>query len=138
MLEPYEIIFPNIKTGSVFYFKTGSGVDYEVRFARKKKNLLHATIAFGVLNEEYEGEEYVLTNKGEAFRVMATIVTIFNNYKAEHPNINTFEFVGEPTAKEIEKFPQKRLNLYKRYLPNIFDKSWKLKVKGNHVIISKY
>ena len=90
MLSPFKINFPAIKTGSVYTFQTQSGLDYEVRFARKKNNLLHATIAFGVLNDEYDGEEYVLTNKGEAYRIMSTIVTIFNNYKTEHPNINTF------------------------------------------------
>ena len=68
---------------------------------------------------------------------MSTIVTIFNKYKTEHPNINIYEFVGEPTAEEDEKLPLKRLNLYKRYLPYIFDKSWKFDVKGNRVIISK-
>jgi hypothetical protein len=68
---------------------------------------------------------------------MSTIVIIFNNYKKEHPNINTFEFVGEPTANEKAEFPKKRLTLYKRYLPYIFDKSWKLKISGNRVIISK-
>ena len=93
-------------------FQTLNGIDYEVRFARKKNNLLHATIAFGVLNDEYDGEEYVLTNKGEAYKVMSTIVTIFNKYKKEHPNINTYEFVGEPTASEDAEFPKKRLTLF--------------------------
>jgi len=137
MLSPFKINFPAIKTGSTYTFQTLNGIDYEVRFARKKNNLLHATIAFGVLNDEYDGEEYVLTNKGEAFKVMSTIVTIFNKYKKEHPNINTYEFVGEPTASEDAEFPKKRLTLYKRYLPYIFDNSWKLKISGNRVILSK-
>ena len=137
MLSPFKINFPAIKTGSTYTFQTLNGIDYEVRFARKKNNLLHASIAFGVLNDEYDGEEYVLTNKGEAFKVMSTIVTIFNKYKKEHPNINTYEFVGEPTASEDAEFPKKRLTLYKRYLPYIFDNSWKLKIAGNRVILSK-
>ena len=137
MLKPFKINYPLIKTGGVYTFITNSGIDYEVRFARKKNNLLHATIAFGVINDEFDGEEYVMTNKHEAYKVMSTIVKIFINYKQEHPNINTFEFVGEPTADENAEFPKKRLTLYQRYLPEIFDKSWKQTVKGNRVIISK-
>jgi hypothetical protein len=137
MLDPFPINFPLIKTGSVYTFISNSGIEYEVRFARKKNNLLHSSIAFGVINDEFEGEEYVMTNKNEAYKVMATIVTIFLNYKKEHPNINTYEFVGEPTASETSEFPHKRLTLYKRYLPYIFNKKWKKKVNGNRVIISK-
>ncbi|MFL2570802.1 MAG: hypothetical protein ACJ0QL_02855 [Parvicellaceae bacterium] len=137
MLDPLPINYPLIKTGSVYTFISNSGIDYEVRFARKKNNLLHATIAFGVVNDEFEGEEYILTNKNEPYKVMATIVTIFLKYIKEHPNVNTYEFVGEPTAGEHAEFPLKRLKLYMRYLPAIFDNSWTKKVKGNRVIISK-
>ncbi len=136
-LTPYEIIYPSIPSGNVFLFTTDSDLEYEVRFARKKDNLLYVSIAFGVLNEEFEGEEYAMTNRGEAFRVMTTIVVIFKHYKSLHPNINTYEFVGEPRADEDAEFPTKRLKLYQRYLPQIFDDSWKIEVKGNKVIISK-
>jgi hypothetical protein len=136
-LTHYPIKYPAISSGTVFNFETDSGLDYEVRFARKKDNLLHTTIAFGVLNDEYEGEEYSLTNKGETYRVMATIVEIFKYYIDQHPNVHTYEFVGEPRADENSEFPTKRLNLYGRYLPKIFDKSWKIEVTGNKVIISK-
>ena len=37
---PYEIEFPVIKSGSTYKFKTHSEIEYEVRFARKKNNLL--------------------------------------------------------------------------------------------------
>ena len=128
MLKPFKINYPLIKTGGVYTFISDSGIDYEVRFARKKNNLLHATIAFGVVNDEFDGEEYIMTNKHEAYRVMSTIVQVFINYKKEHPNINIFEFVGEPTADENSEFPKKRLTLYQRYLPEIFNNSWKQKV----------
>ncbi len=136
-IKPYEIIYPSIPSGNVFLFTTDSGLEYEVRFARKKDNLLYVSIAFGVLNEEFEGEEYAMTNRGEVFSVMTTIVVIFKYYKELHPNINTYEFVGEPRADENAEFPTKRLKLYQRYLPQIFDDSWNIEVKGNKVIISK-
>ena len=133
----YEIIPPAISSGSVYHFITDSGTKYEVRFARKKDNLLHATIAFGVLNEEYDGEEYIETNKGEVYGVMNTIVEVVKLYIKEHPNIRTFEFTGEPTAKEQENNASKRINLYKRYLKNIFDARWEYIPTGNHMLITK-
>lgn len=136
-LKPYIIDYPVIKSGSVYKFTTDSHIDYEVRFARKKNNLLHTSIAFGVLNDEFEGEEYALTNRGEAFRVMTTIVVVVRAYMQEHPNVKIYEFVGEPTAQEHDEFPRKRLNLYNRYLRKMFDQSWEFNLDGNKMIISK-
>ncbi|MBK7183010.1 MAG: hypothetical protein IPH89_08755 [Bacteroidetes bacterium] len=63
-VDEYKIIAPAISTAGVYYFTTDCGVNYEVRFGRRQDNILHATIVFGVTNDEYEGEEYTLTNKG--------------------------------------------------------------------------
>ncbi len=134
---PYKIIYPNIVSGSLFLFTTDSGVEYEVRFARKKNNILHASIVFGVLNEEYDGEEYALTNKGEVFKVMNTIAEICRYYIKEHPNINSYEFVGEPTPNEDENKTTKRLRLYERYLPSIYGTDWIFNIKGNKALITK-
>jgi hypothetical protein len=134
-VEIYKIQPPAIISGSVYLFTTDSGVEYEVRFARKKDNLLRATIAFGVLNEEYEGEEYVETNRGEVYRVMHTIVEIVKMYIKEHPNIRSFEFTGEPARGEEEESAHKRLFLYKRYVSTVFDDNWNWKMKGNRMIV---
>lgn len=136
-LPLYNIIPPAISSGSVYLFETDSGISYEVRFARKKNNLLHATIAFGVLNDEYDGEEYVETNKGEVYRVMNTVSEIVKIYMQEHPNIRTYEFTGQPTANETDNNASKRINLYKRYLKNIFDHRWSYIPDGNHMVITR-
>lgn len=136
-MNAFPITYPQIPSGQIYTFTTTNDVEYEVRFARKKDNPLHVSIVFGVLNEEYEGEEYSLTNKGEAYRVMATIVKITKNYFKEHPHINVFEFAAEPTADEKTKAPQKRLNLYQRYIPQVFDDSWAKFQQGNLTIILK-
>lgn len=136
-MNSFPIKYPLIPSGQTYKFISNKGVEYEVRFVRKEGNPLHVSIVFGVLNEEYRGEEYALTNKGEVYRVMATIVTIIKNYFKEHPHINVFEYAGEPTAEEGSGFPRKRLNLYQRYLPLLFDSSWKKEVKGNRIVISK-
>lgn len=136
-MNSFIIQYPVIPSGQIYKFTSTKDVEYEVRFARKMTNPLHVSVVFGVLNDEYEGDEYALTNKGEVYRVMLTIVKIINNYFKEHPHINVFEFSGEPTAKEDAAFPLKRLNLYKRYLPLIFDDSWHKKLNGNYITLTK-
>lgn len=133
----YSIIPPVIPSGSIYLFKTESEVEYEVRFARKKDNLLYTTLAFGVLNEEYEGEEYVLTNRHEVFKVMRTISAIVRMYMAEHPNVRTYEFTGEPTIKDAKAGKSKRMQLYKRYIPQIFNSEWGSTLHGNKMIIQR-
>ncbi|MBK6526256.1 MAG: hypothetical protein IPO32_15865 [Crocinitomicaceae bacterium] len=132
----YEIIKPNIPTGQVYHFSTDFGVEYEVRFARKKENILHAVIAFGVLNEEYEGEEYALTNKGDVWKVMRTIITIISIYGEKHPNTQVYEFTGVLKEGEDNEMSQ-RTKLYLRYLPMIFDKTWLITIEGNKIVVSK-
>ena len=136
-LQPYNIIPPVIKSGTVYSFTTDRGVNYEVRFGRKQNNILNATIVFGVTNEEYDGEEYSVTNKGEVYRVMTTIVEVVRRYKKEHPNINLFEYTGEQSEKEKRKNRNVRLALYNRYIKKVFDETWVVTIIDNKVIIKK-
>lgn len=136
-ITPYKITPPAIKSGTVYSFTTDSGVNYEVRFGRKQDNILNATIVFGVTNDEYEGEEYSITNKGEVYHVMATIVEVVRLYKDEHPNVNSFEFTGEQSEKEKEKNKNVRLNLYHRYISDVFDKSWTTEFTDDKIVIRK-
>lgn len=136
-ITPYKITLPAIKSGTVYSFTTDSDVNYEVRFGRKQDNILNATIVFGVTNDEYEGEEYSITNKGEVYQVMATIVEVVSLYKNEHPNVNSFEFTGEQSEKEKEKNKNVRLNLYYRYISKVFDKSWGIDFTEEKIVIKK-
>jgi hypothetical protein len=54
--EIYEIKSPDIKTGDTYYFTTESGLQYQVRFGRKRDNYLGNIINFSVLSEEFEDE----------------------------------------------------------------------------------
>ncbi len=56
-LREYNITPPAISTAGVYLFTTDNGVHYEVRFGRRQDNILHATIVFGVTNEEYESRQ---------------------------------------------------------------------------------
>lgn len=108
-----------------------------MRFGRKQNNILNTSIVFGVINEEFEGEEYSMTNKFEVYRVMATLVEIIRLYMKLHPKINCYEYTGEPTEKEMNKEGRIRLALYNRYLPAIFDESWEVDRQNNKTIVRK-
>jgi hypothetical protein len=137
-VEEYHIIAPAIITAGVYYFNTDNDINYEVRFGRRQDNILHATIVFGVTNDEYEGEEYTVTNKGELYRVMTTIVKVVKMFMAEHPKMVTYEFTGLAKEDEPEDKLTSRINLYKRYLPRIFDKEWRFDYsRGNTIIVTR-
>lgn len=137
-LEEYKIVPPAISTAGVYFFTTDSGVVYEVRFGRRQDNILHATIVFGVLNDEYDGEEYTVTNRGELYRVMSTIVKISKMFMAEHPKMMTYEFTGLAREGESKDKLTARIQLYKRYLPLIFDEHWKYDFShGNTIIVNR-
>ena len=137
-MKPYPIIAPNIPTGHVYRFITAFDVEYEVRFGRKKDNILHSVVVFGVLNEEYEGEEYVVTNKGDAFKVMTTIAEIILMYYKEHPNMQFFEFTGILREDDDENNISQRTKLYMRFLPYCFPKTiWRYDININRILVSK-
>jgi hypothetical protein len=131
------IEFPNIPSAGVYYFNTKSGLRYEVRFGRLQDNILHANIVFGVVNEEFEGEEYVTTNRGEVYQVMNTIVVIVKNYMQEHPKVSVFEFNAIGKEDEAENVENARMVLYKRFLPRIFEDGWKFKIEGNFALVTR-
>lgn len=141
MSKPYKNIlpieFPNIPSAGVYYFNTHSGLRYEVRFGRLQDNILHANIVFGVVNDEFEGEEYVTTNRGEVYQVMNTIVEIVKNYMKEHPKVNVYEFNAVGRDGEDEKTENARMVLYRRFLPKIFESGWKFRIEGNFALVTR-
>jgi hypothetical protein len=108
-----------------------------VRFGRLQDNILHANIVFGVIDDEFEGEEYVTTNRGEVYQVMNTIVEIVKNYMAEHPKVNIYEFNAVGREGEDENVENARMALYRRFLPKIFEEGWKFKIDGNFALVTR-
>lgn len=141
MAEPYKNIlpieYPGIPSAGLYFFNTKSGLRYEVRFGRLQDNILHANIVFGVVDEEFEGEEYATTNRGEVYQVMNTIVEIIKNYMKEHPKVNVFEFNAIGRDGEDENVENARMALYRRFLPRIFQGNWKFKINGNCALVTK-
>lgn len=60
----------------------------------------------------------IVANKGELFRVMATVTAIIKKDLKDHPEIDTITFT--PAKKEGETTNVSRLNLYMRYIKNAF------------------
>ena len=131
------IEFPAIPSAGVYYFNTKSSLRYEVRFGRLQDNILHTNIVFEVINEEFEGEEYITTNRGEVYQVMNTIVEIIKNYMTEHSKVNVYEFNAIGREGEDGKIENARMCLYKRFLPKIFSQDWKFKIEGNIALVTK-
>jgi hypothetical protein len=133
----FPIITPNIPSGSVYFFTTASGTKYEVRFGRRKDNIFHATIVFGVVNDEYKGEEYVTTNKGELYSVMHTIGEVIKIFMFHHPKMLIYEFTAIGKDDEPEGLITIRRRLYERYLGVIFSNEWKYEFRENTVLICR-
>jgi len=136
--EIYKIEYPAIPSAGLYYFNTDKGLRYEVRFGRLENNLLHANIVFGVVNDEYE-EEYVVTNKGDVFKVMNTISEIIRDFIRLHPRVDVYEFNAVSRDEEEEKSgkPNPRMKLYQRYLPRIFDPNlWNYEIRGNYAKVT--
>lgn len=135
----YDFIEPAIPSAGVYYFTTEHGINYEVRFGRKQNDILTVNIVFGVRNEEYEGEEYVLTNKGEFYSVMKTLGAVIQDFRSKNPNVHAFEFAGEPIgSSEDSEHPTKRTIVYMRYARLFFpEPHWRIVQDGNKVSIER-
>lgn len=68
---------------------------------------------------------------------MTTIVSIVKAYMIEHPNVKNYEFTGISKEGEDDIITNKRVKLYDRYLPQIYDTTWKIVANGNNYMINK-
>jgi len=133
---PYEIEVPEIQSGDTYYFTTGSGLKYQVRFGKKRDNYLGNIINFSVLSDEFE-DEYSETNRGEVFRIVATIIEIIRIYHQNHIHSDTYEFTGEFKDEHETHAASIRSRLYYRYAQRILNPDWESFLEGNKVTIRK-
>jgi hypothetical protein len=133
--QPYIIQYPDFGETGTYFFTTTCGINYEVMFGRKKDNPLHITVVFGVVNDEFEGEEYIETNKGEHYKVMSTVVNIVKHYVQQKPHLRLLEFTGVSRPEENEKQHNLRNRFFSRYLTYIFDNNWKCSFDNNRVMV---
>lgn len=135
-VENFPVEAPSIKSGEAYYFETNSGLRYQVLFARKKKSYLEHIVNFSVLNEEFE-DEYSETNRGEVYRVIATVVEIIRLFHENHPFSVSYEFSGEFKKGNENRDSSIRTLLYFRKAQNIMHPSWQIEKEGNKVTVHR-
>jgi hypothetical protein len=140
--RPVNLVFPitppAIESGYVYHFTTSSSLLYEVRFAPKSNKILEMVVNFTVLSDEFE-HDYPVTNRGEIYSVIATVIEIIKMFHFQHNFTVSYEFSGEFKENE-EKEKEKssiRTRLYLRYAGRILNDHWKPELTGNKVILRK-
>ena len=136
IFEPYHIKVPEIQSGDTYYFTTESGLQYQVRFGKKRDNYFGNIINFSVLSEEFE-DEYSETNRGEIFHIISTIIEIIRLYHENHVHSDTYEFTGEFKETRDTQTASIRSRLYFRYARRCLNTGWVPLLEGNKVIIRK-
>jgi len=135
-VDHYPVEVPEIRSGAAYYFETESGLRYQVLFARKKNSYLEHIVNFSVLNEEFE-DEYSETNRGEIYRVIATVVEIIRLYHENHVHSISYEFSGEFKKGNEQRETSIRTLLYFRKAREIIDPSWEICLEGNKVAVHR-
>jgi hypothetical protein len=130
----YDIKLPDIVSGSTYFFTSGSGLQYEVLFAKKRDNYLENIINFSVLNEDFE-DEYSETNRGEVYRVIATVTEIIRIYHHHHSYSTSYEFSGEFKEQNDSGEASKRTMLYYRKAEQMAHPAWSIELCGNKVVV---
>jgi hypothetical protein len=133
----YQIKKPDIESGGTYYFQTESGLTYQVTFGKKKNNYLSNIVNFSVLSEEYE-DEYSVTNRGELYHIICTMIEVVRIYHENHPYSTSYEFAGEFKDMRDEKEMSIRTRLYFRVASRAMDlQNWNLSLDGNKVLITR-
>jgi hypothetical protein len=130
----YPVQLPAIKSGAEYYFTTESGLNYQVIFARKKDNYLEHIINFSVLSDEFE-DEYSETNRGEIYRVIATVIEIIRIFHQHHLSSTSYEFSGEFKQGNEAREISIRTQLYYRKARGILHPGWELETQKNKVVV---
>ena len=127
---PYKWKKVFTKEDTVFFaFKTDQGTSYKVAlenyvyedFKENDKEYPAIEVSFGIISgaepntagAKYAGDMFTVSNKGEMYRVMSTIVNIIKDYIKRNDNIKAI--IYEPIKKEGEK-GFKRNDLYMAFI----------------------
>ncbi|MGC8803070.1 MAG: hypothetical protein ACP5PS_04770, partial [Bacteroidales bacterium] len=95
-------------------------------------------VNFTVESYEFE-DDYPVTNRGEIFSVIATVIEIMKIFHRHHNFTLSYEFAGEFKEDELndKNRPSIRSRLYLRYAERLLNHNWKAILNGNKVIIKR-
>ena len=109
--KPYKYSVDYEEDKTIRYkFKTDSKIEYIINIAQYPvtRNKVRLIVAFKTKTGDYD----TITNKGEHFRIMSTVVTAVKEYLSKVPKAVEISFTP---SKETEG-DERRANLYKAYI----------------------
>ena len=117
--KPYKWKWMDGRFTSYSQCKTDSGLTYKVNTEIDDRSRLNhglvLTIEYGVesiWSKSYTVDYEVVTNRGELFRIMATVVDIVKTFMKKYPEVEYIEFEGSKN----EAGDQRRNKLYMAYI----------------------
>ncbi len=142
MNEPLHYQFQKdpFPTKHSYYFTNRFNDKYEVSFSRDKDNYLKVTISFCVTNDEYENDQYAITNHYDVYRVLNTVCLIILDFSNQRPNVNHYVFSGEmrPFEKENNIPVSGRTKVFLKFVKKFFKPPlWEAVQDQNYVHLYK-
>ena len=136
--KPYKWRWTDGRFTSYSEFKTDSGLKYqvntEIEDRRDFNHGLVLSVEYGVEVETEQGNQSVdyklVTNRGELFRVMATVVDIVKAFMKKYPEVEYIEFEGSKNKAG----DQRRNKLYMAYIKKHI-KSKSIEDDGNTITV---
>jgi hypothetical protein len=134
--KPYKWRWIDRSYNNYSIFTTDSGLEYQVITQLSGDNFYDdgetLSIEYGVKdgNKSRFFDYTLVTNRGELFRVMATIVDIIQEFMKKNPGIEYIEFEGSKN----EDGDQRRNKLYMQYIKKHL-KPKKVEDDGNKITV---
>ena len=135
--KPYKWKWMDGRFTSYAQFKTDSGLTYKVNTEiDDRRNLNHGIvleIEYGIEDKTSKSSPVnyeIVTNRGELFRVMATVVDIVKAFMKKYPEVEYIEFEGSKNRDG----DQRRNKLYMAYIKKHI-KSKSIEDDGNTITV---
>lgn len=130
--QPYSFQRPAYQSIRYYTFTDLQQHEYMVQFARDSKNPLKVFIDLSV--RDYE-DEYSLTNAGDVYGVMSTVLHIVMDYLEMHPQVNNIQVSA---VNEDEQAVNRRMHLYLRYLGRVpFFDNWVVTTEADTIHLER-
>ena len=112
--KPYKWRRMDRRYDTYYIFTTDSGLEYQVMTELGSGDTL--TVEYGVEVITKQGNKSIdyelVTNRGELFRIMATVVDVVQEFMKKHPEVKYIEFEGSKNKAG----DQRRNKLYMAYI----------------------
>ena len=130
--KPYKWRRMDRRYDTYYIFTTDSGLEYQVMTELGSGETL--TVEYGVEVTTKQGNKSIdyelVTNRGELFRIMATVVDIVQEFMKKNPEVKYIEFEGSKNKAG----DQRRNKLYMQYVKKHL-KPKSIEDDGNSIIV---